>query len=84
MRKKAYGGDVASVKIGAKLLIPESEIERLIQEGMRPRRVGGRINEARTEINATRFLCPNREVTSKHARNFPKAGWRAYPASAWL
>jgi excisionase family DNA binding protein len=39
LRKKAYEGDVASVKIGAKLLIPESEIERLIQEGMRPRRL---------------------------------------------
>ena len=39
LRKKAYDGDIASVKIGAKLLIPESEIERLIQEGMRPRRV---------------------------------------------
>jgi excisionase family DNA binding protein len=38
LRKKAYDGDVASVKIGAKLLIPESEITRLIQEGMRPRR----------------------------------------------
>jgi excisionase family DNA binding protein len=39
LRKKAYEGDVASVKIGAKLLIPESEVERLIREGMRPRRV---------------------------------------------
>ena len=39
LRKKAYEGDVASVKIGAKLLVPESEIERLIREGMRPRRV---------------------------------------------
>jgi excisionase family DNA binding protein len=39
IRKKAYSGDVASVKIGVKLLIPESEIERLIQEGYRPRRV---------------------------------------------
>jgi excisionase family DNA binding protein len=39
LRKKAYEGDVASVKIGAKLLIPGSEITRLIQEGMRPRRV---------------------------------------------
>jgi excisionase family DNA binding protein len=39
LRKKAYEGDVASVKIGAKLLIPESEIERLIREGTRPRRV---------------------------------------------
>jgi excisionase family DNA binding protein len=38
LRKKAYEGDVASVKIGAKLLIPESETERLIREGMRPRR----------------------------------------------
>ncbi len=27
LRKKAYGGEVASVKIGAKLLIPESEID---------------------------------------------------------
>jgi excisionase family DNA binding protein len=39
LRKKAYEGDVASVKLGAKLLIPESEIERLIREGTRPRRV---------------------------------------------
>ena len=39
LRKKAYDGNVASVKIGVKLLIPESEIERLVQEGMRPRRV---------------------------------------------
>jgi excisionase family DNA binding protein len=38
LRKKAYEGDVASVKIGAKLLVPESEITRLIQDGMRPRR----------------------------------------------
>jgi len=38
LRKKAYVGEVASVKIGAKLLIPESEIERLVQEGTRPRR----------------------------------------------
>jgi excisionase family DNA binding protein len=39
LRKKAYEGGVASVKIGAKLLIPASEIERLISDGMRPRRV---------------------------------------------
>ena len=38
LRKRAYEGNVASVKIGAKLLIPESEIERVIREGMRPRR----------------------------------------------
>lgn len=38
LRKKAYAGDVSSVKIGAKLLIPENEIARLIQEGTRPRR----------------------------------------------
>jgi excisionase family DNA binding protein len=38
-RKKVYGGEITSVKIGAKLLIPESEIDRLIQEGTRPRRL---------------------------------------------
>jgi excisionase family DNA binding protein len=38
LRMKAYNGEVASVKIGAKLLIPESEIKRLIREGTRPRR----------------------------------------------
>ena len=38
LRKKAYEGDVASVKIGAKLLIPESEMDRLVREGTRPRR----------------------------------------------
>ena len=37
LRKKAYEGEVASVKIGTKLLIPESELERLIREGRRPR-----------------------------------------------
>ena len=38
LRKKAYEGDIASVKIGVKLLVPESELERLVREGMRPRR----------------------------------------------
>jgi hypothetical protein len=39
LRKRAYLGDVASVKIGAKLLIPKSEIARIIQDGTRPRRL---------------------------------------------
>ena len=39
LRKKAYDGEITSVKIGAKLLVPESEIERLVREGTRPRRV---------------------------------------------
>ena len=39
LRKWAYQGNVTSIKIGAKLQIPESEIERLICEGLRPRRV---------------------------------------------
>jgi excisionase family DNA binding protein len=38
LRKKAYEGEIDSIKIGVKLLIPESEIERLIREGMRRRR----------------------------------------------
>ena len=38
LRKKAYDGNIASVKIGVKLLVPDSEIERLVREGTRPRR----------------------------------------------
>jgi excisionase family DNA binding protein len=37
LRKKAYQREIASVKIGTKLPIPESEMVRLVQEGMRPR-----------------------------------------------
>ena len=40
-RRLAYSGEITSVKIGAKLLIPESEINRLIREGTRPRREQG-------------------------------------------
>lgn len=36
-RKDAYSGRIASVKLGRRLLIPVSEIQRVIQEGMRPR-----------------------------------------------
>jgi hypothetical protein len=36
-RKDAYAGRVASVKIGRRLLIPRSEIERVMREGFRPR-----------------------------------------------
>lgn len=39
LRARAYARQIASVKIGKKLLIPGSEIERVIREGMRPRRV---------------------------------------------
>jgi hypothetical protein len=36
-RRDAYDGRVTSVKLGAKLLIPVSEIHRVIAEGTRPR-----------------------------------------------
>jgi hypothetical protein len=36
-RRDAYEGRIASVKLGAKLLIPVSEIRRVVAEGMRPR-----------------------------------------------
>jgi hypothetical protein len=36
-RRDAYDGKIASVKLGAKLLIPISEIRRVVAEGMRPR-----------------------------------------------
>ena len=37
-RRKAYDGTVSSVKFGTRLLIPRSEVERLIAENTRPRR----------------------------------------------
>jgi len=36
-RRDAYEGKIASVKLGAKLLIPVSEIRRVIAESTRPR-----------------------------------------------
>ena len=36
-RRDAYEGKIASVKIGAKLLIPISEVRRVIAENTRPR-----------------------------------------------
>jgi predicted site-specific integrase-resolvase len=36
-RRWAYDGKVASVKLGKRLLIPSSEIARLIAENTRPR-----------------------------------------------
>lgn len=39
-RNLAYSGKVESIKIGTRLLIPVSEIERVIAEGRRPRAAG--------------------------------------------
>jgi hypothetical protein len=36
-RRDVYEGKIASVKIGAKLLIPISEVRRVIAENTRPR-----------------------------------------------
>ena len=41
-RRDAYEGRIASVKLGANLLIPVAEIRRVIAEGTRPRLVEGR------------------------------------------
>ena len=38
-RRWAYDGKIASVKLGKRLLIPGSEIERLVSENTRPRLV---------------------------------------------
>lgn len=35
-RKYAYEGRVASTKVGRRLLIPVSEIERIMTQGLRP------------------------------------------------
>ncbi len=37
-RRWAYEGKISSVKAGRRLLIPVSEIERVMQEGTRPAR----------------------------------------------
>jgi len=36
-RRDAYSGKIASVKLGARLLIPVAEIRRVIAENTRPR-----------------------------------------------
>ena len=38
-RRDAYDGKIASVKLGAKLLIPIAEIRRVIAENTRPRKM---------------------------------------------
>jgi len=38
-RRDAYEGKIASVKVGRRLLIPMSEIRRIMAEGLRPRLV---------------------------------------------
>ena len=40
-RRWAYCGRVSSVKLGKRLLIPASEITRLVAENMRPRLIEG-------------------------------------------
>jgi excisionase family DNA binding protein len=50
LRKKTYEGDIASVKIGAKLLIPDSEMERIVREGARPRRAERRVRSNGAEL----------------------------------
>lgn len=36
LRRKAYAGEIASIKVGKRLLIPIAEIDRLLAEGYRP------------------------------------------------
>lgn len=38
-RQWCYTGRISSVKLGRRLLVPASEVARLISEGTRPRRV---------------------------------------------
>ncbi|MFZ0742976.1 MAG: helix-turn-helix domain-containing protein [Terracidiphilus sp.] len=37
-RRWAYDGRIGSVKLGSRLLIPTSEVQRMIEEGARPAR----------------------------------------------
>lgn len=36
LRRWAYDGKIASIKLGRRLLIPVAELERLVAEGTRP------------------------------------------------
>lgn len=36
-RRQAYAGSIESFKVGTRLLIPISEIDRVLEEGRRPR-----------------------------------------------
>ncbi len=36
-RKDAYAGRIASVKVGRRLLVPMTEVRRVLAEGTRPR-----------------------------------------------
>ncbi len=48
-RSYAYSGRITSVKIGDRLLIPLTEVRRVIQEGTRPRRDLGVIDSDATD-----------------------------------
>lgn len=37
LRRWAYDGKIASAKLGTRLMIPQSEIDRIVEESMRPR-----------------------------------------------
>ena len=39
-RRWAYDGKIASVKVGPRLLIPKTEIHRIMGAGLRPARIG--------------------------------------------
>lgn len=38
-RRLAYAGRITSIKVGTRLLIPQSECRRIVAEGTRPRKV---------------------------------------------
>ena len=49
-RQMAYNGKVASSKVGRRLLIPVSEIRRILSEGMRPQKhaqINGVLSQAK-------------------------------------
>lgn len=46
-RRYAYEGKVASVKAGSRLLIPRSELDRVMQSGLRPAVAAAELVETR-------------------------------------
>lgn len=60
-RQLAYKGKISSVKIGTRLLIPISEVRRIIAEGTRPR-----ISCKAVETSATKRLIVHRLEGEAH------------------
>ena len=66
LRRMAYQSKIASVKIGAKLLIPEHALDEIVQAGFRPRHVRDEPNRAEAGNPIMEHRRQNRIVIDKN------------------